>query len=215
MNASSSLSRETLHRLLGAPPRAVLYDLDGVLIDSMMAWFHVIQRGLRELGRPPTTLDYFRGTFGQGVEADRAEFFPEWTSAELNAFYARALVDELESIEVVPRASEVLQQIGALGLRQAVVTNTPLPLATRVLSCKGLAPYLDVIAAAGEAEEKPAPDLLLLALSRLGSRAEETIYVGDSATDAAAAEAAGVLLVGMRQPGAVTLSSLSELLALI
>jgi HAD superfamily hydrolase (TIGR01549 family) len=192
--------------------RAILYDLDGVLIDSEQAWFQVIRRGVRELGAGEVSFEHFRRTFGQGVEADRLEFFPGWTAAELEAFYQRAFVEELDAVELNPAAPRVLEATRARGLSQAVVTNTPLPLARRVLQGKGLDRFFEALACAGEAPEKPAPDLIRLALQRLGLRAEEAIYVGDTETDRRAARAAGVRMAGLGIAADLTLAGLEDLL---
>jgi HAD superfamily hydrolase (TIGR01549 family) len=191
--------------------RGVLYDLDGVLINSERAWYEVLQRGLRALGRPPLSYDRFYATFGQGVDADRAEFFPEWSTAQLCAFYERAFAEELQGVEVLDGALQALDELRARGLRQAVVTNTPVELARRVLELKGIAPRLDALAASGEGAEKPAPDLLLLALERLSLRRDQALYVGDTEVDRTAARAAGVAMVGIGISGDLTLAAVREL----
>jgi phosphoglycolate phosphatase len=192
--------------------QAVLYDLDGVLVDSAQAWFRVMQRAAREQGRPPLDFEQFRRSFGQGVEADCQEFFPGWTPGQLQAFYQRAFAAELDAVKVMKPAPGVLQAVRGRGLRQAVVTNTPLALATQVLQRSGLGQLVDAVACAGEAAEKPAPDLIWLALQRLGVRADQALYVGDSETDRAAAQAAGIRLAGLGVTGDLTLGSLDELL---
>jgi HAD superfamily hydrolase (TIGR01549 family) len=193
--------------------RGIVYDLDGVLINSMDAWYRVIERGVRVLGHPAVSFEHFRRTFGQGVEADRIEFFPEWTAQEVSRFYDRTFLEELQAIRVHDGALGVLEEARRRGLRQAVATNTPLNLARRVLSAMGLDIHLDALAAAGEAPEKPAPDLLLLALSRLTLQAPEALYVGDSATDLRAARAAGIRMAGLGIPADITLGCVSDLLA--
>jgi HAD superfamily hydrolase (TIGR01549 family) len=191
--------------------RGVLYDLDGVLINSGRAWYNVLLRGLREAGRPPVSWARFQGTFGQGVDADRAEFFPEWSASQLGAFYAHAFVEELPAVDVLDGALQALDELRARGLRQAVVTNTPVELARRVLELKGIASRVDALAASGEGAEKPAPDLLLLALERLRLRRDHALYVGDSEVDHAAARAASVTMVGIGIAAEVTLAGVREL----
>lgn len=191
--------------------QGILYDLDGVLIDSAQAWFRVILRGRESCGLPPVTYEAFKPTFGQGIEADRAEFFPDWTAAQLQAFYDQTFIEELSAIEVMSGALDLLRDLHAVGLRQAVVTNTPRELAQCILKDKGFSPYLDTLAAAGETTEKPAPDLIWLALKRLELDIPDVLYVGDSSVDVAACQAAGVRMVGLRIAGDITLNDLSEL----
>lgn len=181
-------------------------------MDSAPAWFRVMQGAARELGRSELGFEQFRRSFGQGVEADCREFFPEWTAEQLQAFYEKAFAAELDAVEVMEPAPRVLETVRNRGLWQAVVTNTPLALATQVLRRHGLEQLVDALACAGEAAEKPAPDLIWLALRRLGIRAEQALYVGDSETDRAAAQAAGIRLAGLGVAGDLTLQSLDELL---
>jgi phosphoglycolate phosphatase len=195
--------------------RALLYDLDGVLVRSAPAWFRVLRRATERFGVPPVDADVFRETFGQGMEADRARFFPGRTVAEIEAFYDAAFPAEVDSVELEPHAAELLTRARAAGIRQAVVTNAPRAVALAILDGKGLMPLLDAVAAAGDAPEKPAPDLVRLALARLRTRPEEALYVGDSATDVAAARAAGVRMAGLGVEADVSVASLRDVLALL
>ena len=196
---------------------AVLFDLDGVLIDSGLAWYRVVCRGREHYGRPPVSLDTFRATFGQGVEDDRDQYFPGIAVSEISAFYERAFPDEIGAVQLIDDADSVLAQLGQRGLKRAVVTNTPLPLARQILQQKGLAAHVDVLAASGDgdgetsAADKPAGDLPLLALARLGLAPQDVLYVGDSPSDLGACRAAGLRMVGLGISGDLTIRSLREI----
>jgi HAD superfamily hydrolase (TIGR01509 family) len=110
---------------------------------------------------------------------------------------------------------DVLDALGRRGILRAVVTNTPADLARRVLADKGFATRLEVVAAAGEAAEKPAPDLVRLALARLGVAPAEAIFVGDSDSDLRAARAAGVRMIGLGHEGDARIGALADLLPLV
>jgi HAD superfamily hydrolase (TIGR01509 family) len=189
--------------------RGALFDLDGVLIDSARAWYATIVAGSTHRG--DLTFDEFVGTFGQGPEADRRDYFPSWTRAQVDAFYLDTFPRHLDQVALMPDALWLLGQLRAERLQLAVVTNTPRPLAEAVLSHKGLTPLIDSLSAAGDAAEKPAPDLIELALARLGLSADEVIYVGDSASDRQAARAAGTYMVGLDTEGDSTIDRLAEL----
>ena len=68
-------------------PRAILFDLDGVLIDSYWVWFHLLNQTARELGYPEISDEVYRTTWGQSTTADRDAFFPRHEVAEIEAFY--------------------------------------------------------------------------------------------------------------------------------
>lgn len=195
--------------------RGILYDLDGVLVKSAPAWYRVLVRACARFGTPSASEEEFRACFGQGIEADRARFFPSASVAEIASFYEEAFPEEIEAVEIPEGAMEVLSAARAGGLRQAVVTNAPRNLARRIITAKSLDKYVDACAAAGEAPEKPAPDLILLALSRLGLAASEALYVGDTPTDAEAARRAGVRLAGLGIAGDIKIASLLDLLAVV
>ena len=195
--------------------KAVLFDLDGVLMDSGEAWYRVVSRGLALWGRPAITREVFLTTFGQGVEADRRQFYPGRSAEEIAAFYDLAFGEEAGAVTLADGALEVLAALGGRGLLRAVVTNTPVRLARRVLAEQGLDRHLEATAAAGEAAEKPAPDLVRLALLRLGVSAADAIYVGDSDSDRRAAHAAGVRMIGLRTDGDPRIESLRELVDFI
>jgi len=191
---------------------AVLFDLDGVLIDSARAWHRIIKRGTREFGCPPVSYETFIGTFGQGPEADRDMFFPSRSVEDVSDLYHRTFPEELDAVELMPGSLEILDTLRGRNIKRAVVTNTPRDLAEKVLQRKAITERVDVLSAAGDAPEKPAPDLLLLALAKLRLQPERVLYVGDSNSDRAAARAAGVFMIGLNHPGDTTITRLIDLL---
>ncbi len=193
--------------------KAVLFDMDGVLVKSEESWFRAVRdAGTRFRGRP-VTREEFDPTFGQGTAADIPCFGLHCTVAELDAFYVDSFTSHLDAIWVNPDALPVLQAVAAKGLERALVTNTVGLLTSRILDRAGLAAELSVRATADRVPHaKPAPDLLWLALGELGVAPADAVMVGDSRFDRQAAAAAGVRFFGLGLDGAVRLESLRELL---
>ena len=71
---------------------AVLYDLDGVLIDSSDAWFRVVLAARAHFGYPPIEREAFDLTFGQGADQDVRQFYPRQTPGEIREFYGRGFL---------------------------------------------------------------------------------------------------------------------------
>lgn len=197
------------------PLAAVLYDLDGVLIDSRDAWFRVVLAARAHFGYPPIERGTFDATFGQGADQDVRQFYPRQTPGQILEFYGRAFLRELPSVRCLDGSLEVLERIRDRGIPQAVVTNTHRDLAVAVLDATGIASRTQALAAAGDAPEKPAPDLVRLALERLGVGGDEVLYVGDSPTDRLAASRAGVRMVGLGIDGDFRIERLADLLDLV
>jgi phosphoglycolate phosphatase-like HAD superfamily hydrolase/N-acetylglutamate synthase-like GNAT family acetyltransferase len=192
--------------------RAVLFDMDGVLVRSEEVWFRVVEAaGVRFRGRPVTREEFFP-TFGQGTAADLPVFGFSCTVAELDAFYVSEFLQHLGSMWVNPEAGPLAQTLVSRGLRIGLVTNTVAPLTKAILEHAGLATWFEVRATADRVvRAKPAPDLVQLALSELNVPAPEAVMVGDSRFDRDAAGAAKVRFLGLKLDGDDRLERLGDL----
>ncbi|MBS2028910.1 MAG: HAD-IA family hydrolase [Deltaproteobacteria bacterium] len=193
-------------------PRAILFDLDGVLVKSWEAWFKVVEEaGVHFRGRA-VTREEFAPTFGQGTTADVKAFGFNLTSAQLDAFYAEHFGKYAAHVWVNPEAAPLLKSLRARGLKLAVVTNTMTPLAHEILRAGELDALFDFVACADRVPHaKPAPDLVLHACEKLGVATKDAWMIGDSRFDRGAANAAGVRFVGLELDGDSRVESLSEL----
>jgi HAD superfamily hydrolase (TIGR01509 family) len=196
--------------------RAVLFDLDGVLVHSEEAWFRTLEAAGAHFRGRPVTREEFAPTFGQSSAENCRVFGFGCSPATLDAFFIQTFPRFAGEARVEPVAAQVLDALGARGLLRAVVTNAMRPIAEAALAAGALAPRLELVACAGGAlRPKPAPDLLLHALAGLGLPASAALMVGDSRFDREAAAAAGVRFVGLRMPGDARLERLEELPALL
>lgn len=195
------------------PLRAVLFDMDGVLIDSYRAWERIVQDARATWGFPPITAAQFAAGWGQGSVADVETFFPGHTVPEVEGFYHDRFPAVIEHLRAKPGAGEVLGALAARGLRRACVTNTPGALARRILEGLGLAAGLEVVLGGDEVpQSKPAPDLLLAALARFRCAPADALYVGDTMADVLAGRAAGVRTLGLGIQADAEIESLHEVL---
>lgn len=193
-------------------PRALLFDMDGVLVKSEEVWFKVCEAaGLRFRGRPLTREEFFP-TFGQGTAADIPVFGLKCTVEELDAFYVSEFVRHLDAMWVNPEARPLLERLQRAGVKLALVTNTVSPLATKILSRAGLDGFFTSLATADRvAKAKPAPELVQLACAELGVSPADAWMVGDSRFDRAAAQSAGVFFIGLGLDGDRRIERLAEL----
>jgi HAD superfamily hydrolase (TIGR01509 family) len=190
--------------------RAVLWDLDGVLVDSYEVWFHLLNHGAREFVAPPVSREAFAAGWGQGIERDVESFYPGRSVAEVEAFYHANFMAHAAHLRIDPDAASVIARLRAAGLRQALITNTPGPLAAEILRHARL--ELDAVVGGTDVPAgKPAPDMVLEACRRLGVTPAEAAVVGDSRFDRDAAAAAAVCFVGLRIDGDARIERLSEL----
>jgi phosphoglycolate phosphatase/AHBA synthesis associated protein len=194
------------------PPRAVLFDLDGVLVKSEEAWFRAVEEsGVRFRGSP-VTREEFTPTFGQGTAADIEVFRLSTTVKELDAFYEDAFIRHLSTVWVNPDAEPLLRALVGRETKTALVTNSVSKVADATLKHARLAELLPVRATSDRVPRaKPAPDLVLLACRELGVTPADAWMVGDSRFDREAARIAGAHFIGLGLDGDERIERLNEL----
>lgn len=196
--------------------RAVLFDMDGVLVFSEDAWFAVYNRMLVQFGRAPVPRAEFDAIYGSGATADRDAYLPDRTVEEIEAAYASLFEEHLDQVRPNVEAKGVLVELRRRGIRIAVATNTTAPLARRILDLQGLLPLVDATASANEAGAgKPDPAVVRLAAERVGTPLSQCLFVGDSRFDAQAAAAAPVRFVGLGHGDGERIERLGEILDLV
>lgn len=195
--------------------RAVLFDLDGVLVKSEDAWFHVLEEAGRHFRGSPVTREEFAPTFGQGTAADAEVFRLGCTAEDLNRFYLEHFPTFTRHVWVNPEARGLLDTLAAMEVKAVVVTNTVTPLASQLLEAGHLLDGFAAVVGADQVEHsKPAPDLLVRALGLLALEPAQALMVGDSRYDRGAAQAAGVPFVGLGIDGDWRIEQLGALVML-
>lgn len=175
----------------------LLFDLDGVLVDTYAVWESLVGDVAGRLGYAAPSAAAFRRSWGQGISDDVAAFFPRHTTAQVQAAYESRYAEHLGAVRLMAGAARAL---AALPQPKAVVTNTPRALAEITLRQAGVAASFRTVVGPDDVghRSKPAPDMLLEACRRLGVRPDEAMMVGDSDFDEAAALAARVPFVRFR-----------------
>jgi len=194
-----------------AAVRAVLFDLDGVLIDSYEVWLRLMNAAAADLGYPEISREAFHGCWGQGMQADQEKFFPRHSISEVERYYDAHFADHLDHLRISPHVPAVFAGLHSRKIPSAVITNTPSALAGDLVARAGATPN-SVVGGDDVAHAKPAPDMVLYACELLRVPVEAALVVGDSRYDRDAARAAGVAFAGLGIEGDISLGSLDELL---
>ncbi len=187
-------------------PQALIFDLDGTLIDSVPDMSVAINRLLTALGRRTLEAEELRTMIGDGAtELVRRAFAA--TGAALAATDERATVDRYIDLYAehpaarsafYPGVPETLEALAAAGRRLALCTNKPERVMRPLLESLGLARRFEVILGAGVlAARKPDSAPVRWVLDRLAVPAASALMVGDSRNDVLSAHAAGVKVVAV------------------
>lgn len=173
----------------------VLFDLDGTLIDSIRLILDSYHHTLAVHGLPPRTDEEWLAGIGTPLRVQ----FRDWAgdASTLEAMIATYreynLAHHDQRIAAYPGVVGMVHDLRRTGVRLGLVTSKNTPGARRGLRVIGLEDSMEVIIGADDVERpKPHPEPVLLALDRLGARAETAMYVGDSLHDMHAGRAAGV-----------------------
>ncbi|MFE9426428.1 HAD family hydrolase [Kitasatospora sp. NPDC006697] len=189
---------------------AVVFDHDGIIVDSITPDFEACSRVFREHGAELAAdrwavevcgnTDGYPGLFAalaerQGLPADAAERM----FGRLSELWDLALTPA--TVALLPGVREVLDRLRADGVRLAVASAAPRGWVVGCLEHHGLRDRFEAVVTAEDVERrKPAPDAYLAAVGRLGLPAGRCVAVEDSLTGVSAARAAGLRVLAVPTP---------------
>jgi len=176
---------------------AVLFDLDGVIINSFESWYQAFNAMLRRYGRGEISREEFKvKCWGPDLKHN----LDAWNLDEEAGHYCIDKQLELvELIELFPGVKEVLSRIRhEYKYKVGLVTNTPKKNVTRILEHFQLARLFDVVITGDDVHEgKPNAEMVIEACRRLKVKPENAILVGDTESDFQAGKSAGCTVIGV------------------
>ena len=187
---------------------AVIFDLDGTLIDSIDIYFSIVEEALERLNLPAVSRSRI-------LEAAESEDF-KWelvlpqdvlNHKEKIIDEAWAVINEIapqmfaDNLDLVQGAGSVVEKLSSKGLKIGLVTSTQrqyLETKMQPLKTAGVDTLFEVIITSDDVEKrKPAPDPLIACAQQLDLKPDNCVYVGDTTTDVRAGKAAGMRTVGV------------------
>jgi HAD superfamily hydrolase (TIGR01509 family) len=186
----------------GAP--AVLFDVDGTLVDSNYLHVYAWQRAFDDEGISVAAWQLHRciGMDGSKLVGTLSHDAASEVQARLSDAHSRYYRDVSPLLTPLPGARDLLRRVADLGLQVVLASSAPddeLDTLRKVLSCD------DVIAETTSSHDvdtaKPDPGIVQVAMDRAGATPEQAVFVGDAVWDAHAAAAAGLPCIGLLSGG--------------
>jgi HAD superfamily hydrolase (TIGR01549 family) len=187
--------------------RALIFDLDGTLVDTVYAHVFAWQRALAEMGLP---IDGWRihrrigmsgGLFTRALAREAGRPLTDQETESLQRRHGELFRELLPDRRALPGARELLAGLRELGVPHGIATSGRRPEIDASLEIIGVPPETIVVDRGDVLRAKPEPDLFLACQERLGVEIRDCYVIGDAVWDLLAARRAGMLSVGLLSGG--------------
>ena len=178
--------------------RAVLFDLDGTLLDTRDAWIAAFDASVAAIGRTASSGSVAAQWIGTPIEViyERAGFTRDEIARAVPVFLEVEAASVPAGMRAYPGVREMLESLNRWKL--AAVTNKSHDTSVKALRATGLLPFFSLVLGGDSVpRKKPAPDPVLKAARTFGVSPSECAVVGDTENDILAAKAAGARSIGV------------------
>jgi len=179
--------------------KALIFDLDGTLVDSMEVVYGTMNLILKDLGLREVGREEMVELAGKRFSEILLEMAPWLSPSAIEGSEARFKeIYSASRLRLIPGAGEALGWLKERNVPMGLVTTTPKEPARDLIERLGISEYFEVVVALEDVERpKPHPDGPLKASRALGMAPRDCAFVGDSPNDIRAGKAAGTMTIGV------------------
>ena len=193
-------------------PKAILFDLDGVLVDSLDSWWKSLNSALKKFKHKELTREKFIEKFWGH------DLYDNVTRLGLND----GLVDfcnllyskHVGAIKIYPDTKNTLEKLS--NYPKVIITNTPKDCVHQILQKFDIEHFFKFILTSNDVKKsKPHPEIVFKSCDMLGSSPDEAVLIGDTMSDVKAGKSAGCPVIGIKVEADYTIDRLSEIANII
>ncbi len=189
-------------------PDAILFDMDGVLVDSLHSWWKSLNEALKNYGEGEITRkEFIEKYWGNELQENLKTL---GVNKKVGVFCNNIYKNYLDEIKLFRGTKKTLKKLDPYP--KAIITNTPRECAIQILKKFKIKKFFKVIITSDQIENgKPAPDMIYKACEKLRVKPKKVILIGDTKNDIKAADAAGCKTIGINVEGDYKINKITEL----
>lgn len=193
-------------------PDAILFDMDGVLVDSLDSWWKSLNYALKNNGKEEISREEFIDKYwGYELQKNLKEL---GLDEKIGTFCNNIYSEYTDEIKFFSDTKETLKKLSKYP--KAIITNTPRDCAIQILKKYEIKKYFDVIVTSDQIEEgKPSPDMIHKACKKLGVVPKNVVLIGDTKNDVKAGRNAGCKVIGIKTDADYKINNIKGLIDLI
>jgi len=193
-------------------PSAILFDMDGVLVDSLESWWKALNHSLDHFNHKTISRqEFIEKYWGHDLFTNLKKMnLPEEVGLFCNDVYYKYV----DKITLYPKAKETLEKL--IKFKKSIITNTPKKCTNQILKNFDMKKYFDAVLTSSDVSiAKPDPEIVLKACKKLGVEPKDAVLIGDTDSDIKAGRAAGCKVIGVKIKGDYQIDEVSEILSII
>lgn len=193
-------------------PSAILFDMDGVLVDSMDSWLMSLNAALKAYNHKPVSrMEFIEKYWGHDLYDNLDRMGLEH---EIGGFCNQIYHQHVNQVRIYPDTRSTLEKLN--GYKKGVITNTPKDSALAILKTFNIEQYFETVITSDQVTKaKPDPEIVYKACEILHVKPENTVLIGDTESDVKAGKAAGCTVIGVKTKADYIITNLSDLLKLL
>lgn len=189
-------------------PSAILFDMDGVLVDSLDAWWISLNKSLETFDYKKISKEKFLEKYWGHDLYDNLKTMS--IPMEVGNFCNNVYGEHIDYIKIYPETKETLEKL--FRYKKSIITNTPKDCAIQILKKFDIEKHFEFVLTSDDVTmAKPDPEIVIKSCKMLDVKPTEVILVGDTESDVKAGRAAGCKVIGINVEADFIIKNLSEL----
>ena len=189
-------------------PKAMLFDMDGVIVDSFDAWWDALNYSIKHFNQQEISKKKFFEIYWGHDLYDNLEKMN--LSLEVGKFCNSIYYKYTDKVKLYPMVKDTLEKL--YSYKKSVITNTPRDCTIQILKNNDIEKYFNFVITSSEVSKgKPSPEIVYNACKKMKVKPEDAVLIGDTDSDMKAGRAAGCITIGIKIDGDYKIDTLSDI----